>query len=294
MNYTLLILAGGLGSRFQGNKQLSGLGPHDELLMEYAIWDAVKAGFNKIVILTNHDCIPVLKEKLAYLDSKVQLHYVNQFEHDPAYPNHRKKPWGTAHAVLACESLINEPFMVINADDFYGPDVYTKLKPFSESSSMQNIYGLVVFQLGNTLSSEGGVSRGICTVENGELISISEHTNVMKSGGGAVSEQSTDSMSLNEMVSMNCWMFTPSFFKILKDSFDAFYHINRSSETMEIYLPDVIDHYLVSKQISVRILQTDCTWFGMTFPKDRDNCQKEINALIEKGWYPKKLNLLYE
>jgi len=246
MNYTLLILAGGLGSRFQGNKQLSGLGPNDELLMEYAIWDAIKAGFNKIVILTNHDCIPVLKEKLAYLDSKVQLHYVNQFEHDPAYPSYRKKPWGTAHAVLACESLINEPFMVINADDFYGPDVYTKLKPFSESSSMENIYGLVVFQLGNTLSVEGGVSRGICTVENGELVSISEHTNVMKSGGGAVSDQ--------------------------------------------LYLPDVIDRYLVSDQISVHILQSDSSWFGMTFPKDRENCRKEINTLIQKDWYPEKIN----
>ena len=290
MNYTLLILAGGLGSRFQGNKQLSGLGPNDELLMEYAIWDAIKAGFNKIVILTNHDCIPVLKEKLAYLDSKVQLHYVNQFEHDPAYPSYRKKPWGTAHAVLACESLINEPFMVINADDFYGPDVYTKLKPFSESSSMENIYGLVVFQLGNTLSVEGGVSRGICTVENGELVSISEHTNVMKSGGGAVSDQSTDSMSLNEMVSMNCWIFTPSFLKFLKESFNAFYTENNSSSKLELYLPDVIDRYLVSDQISVHILQSDSSWFGMTFPKDRENCRKEINTLIQKDWYPEKLN----
>jgi len=290
MNYTLLILAGGLGSRFQGNKQLSGLGPNDELLMEYAIWDAIKAGFNKIVILTNHDCIPVLKEKLAYLDSKVQLHYVNQFEHDPAYPNYRKKPWGTAHAVLACESLINEPFMVINADDFYGPDVYTKLKPFSESSSMENIYGLVVFQLGNTLSVEGGVSRGICTVENGELVSISEHTNVMKSGGGAVSDQSTDSMSLNEMVSMNCWIFTPSFLKFLKESFNAFYTENNSSSKLELYLPDVIDRYLVSDQISVHILQSDSSWFGMTFPKDRENCRKEINTLIQKDWYPEKIN----
>ena len=294
MTYTLLILAGGLGSRFQGNKQLSGLGPNDELLMEYAIWDAVKAGFNKIVLLTNHDCIPVLKNKLSYLNSMVQLHFVNQFEHDPAFPNYRKKPWGTAHAVLACESIINEPFMVINADDFYGPEVYTKLKPFVENRSEDNIYGLVVFQLGNTLSAEGGVSRGICKVNNDSLVSISEHTNVAKSGVGAVSDQSTGPMSLNEMVSMNCWVFSSSFFKILKDSFDVFYQKNSSSSKLEMYLPDVIDRCLSAKEISVRILRTNSSWFGMTFPKDRENCKNEINALIQEGWYPEKINQLDE
>ena len=140
---------------------------------------------------------------------------------------------------------------------------------------MQNIYGLVVFQLGNTLSSEGGVSRGICTVENGELISISEHTNVMKSGGGAVSDKSKDSMSLNEMFSMNCWMFTPSFFKILKDSYDAFYHINSSSETMEIYLPDVIDHYLVSYALPTNSRHTNgCPKRSQRGAKGAPKCQK--------------------
>lgn len=290
MNCSLLILAGGLGSRFQGNKQLSGLGPHDELLMEYAIWDAINAGFNKVVILTNHDCIPALQKKLSYLNSKIELHFVNQFEFDPSYPEYRLKPWGTAHAVLSCESVIDEPFMVVNADDFYGPEVYTKLKPFAESSSKENMFGLVVFQLGNTLSTEGGVSRGICTVKNGNLVAISEHTNVVKSGGGAVSDQSPELMPLNEIVSMNCWIFTPSFFKYLKESFNSFYTENNSSSKLELYLPDVIDRYLVSNQISVHVLQSDSSWFGMTFPKDKEKCKKEISTLIATGRYPEKLN----
>ncbi len=289
MKYTLLILAGGLGRRFKGKKQLSGIGSNDELLIEYSIWDAMNAGFTKVVLLTNEDCIPILKNKLSYLDSRIELYFINQFEHDPLYPDHRERPWGTGHAVLSCSSVIEEPFLVVNADDFYGAEAYQTIRSFIRDIKDDHTYGNVVFKLGNTLSERGGVSRGVCTISDGLLLSISEHTNIVERGGKASSDQEADSIPLDAKVSMNCWIFQPSIFNLLKTEFDHFYKKNAESKTSELYLPDVVDYYLNKGDISVRIFESSHSWFGMTFADDLELCKNNIEKLINKGNYPRKL-----
>ena len=211
MDFTLLILAGGLGSRFNGSKQLHGIGPNGELLMEYSIHDAIKNGCSKVVILSNHKCIPELKIKLSYLTSKIKVDYVDQFKFDPDYPNYRKRPWGTGHAVLACASHIKGLFMVVNTDDFYGDEAY-----FNGVKLMQELnedeFGLIAYRLVNTLSENGGVSRGICHTDNNQLISISECTNIEMNNGKLSSSDKAIEMNTDQLVSMNLWVFQDSIF----------------------------------------------------------------------------------
>ena len=285
MSFTLLILAGGLGSRFNGAKQIEGIGPNEELLLEYSIHDALRQGCSKIVILSNPECIPKLQLKLNYLRTKVNIVYVNQYEHDPNYPNFRKRPWGTAHAVLSTENYIDENFIIINADDFYGQASYEIAKELFNSIN-ESRYGLVSYNLSKTLSEFGGVSRGICSITNSQLVSISEHTNIYMKNSRITSNENQTGLSLNDLVSMNMWVFSTSVFKYLRASFNSFYQINQFDEKAELYLPEVINSLLKKSMVSVEIKTTYAEWFGLTYSDDLPRAKKMIIDAIDKETYP--------
>lgn len=285
MSFTLLILAGGLGSRFNGAKQIEGIGPNGELLLEYSIHDALRQGCSKIVILSNPECIPKLQLKLSYLTTKVDIVYVNQYEHDPNYPKFRKRPWGTAHAVLSTENYIDENFIIINGDDFYGQASYKKaIELFSNINESR--YGLVTYHLSETLSEFGGVSRGICSITNSQLVSISEHTNIYMKNRRITSNENQTGLSLNDLVSMNMWVFSTSVFKYLRASFNSFYQINKFDEKAELYLPEVVNALLKKSMVSVEIKTTDAEWFGLTYSSDLLRAKKMIIDNLDKGTYP--------
>ena len=285
MSFTLLILAGGIGSRFNGSKQIEGIGPNKELLLEYSIHDAIRQGCSKIVILSNPECIPKLQLKLNYLTDKVNIVYVNQYEHDPNYPNFRKRPWGTAHAVLSTENYIDENFIIINADDSYGQASYQKAKELVKSIN-ESRYGLVTYHLSETLSEFGGVSRGICSITNSQLVSISEHTNIYMKNRRITSNENQTGLTSNDLVSMNMWVFSTSVFKYLRASFNSFYQINQFDEKAELYLPEVINALLNKSMVSVEIKTTDAEWFGLTYSDDLPRAKKMIIDAIDKETYP--------
>ena len=285
MSFTLLILAGGIGSRFNGSKQIEGIGPNKELLLEYSIHDAIRQGCSKIVILSNPECIPKLQLKLNYLTDKVNIVYVNQYEHDPNYPNFRKRPWGTAHAVLSTENYIDENFIIINADDSYGQASYQKAKELVKSIN-ESRYGLVTYHLSETLSEFGGVSRGICSITNSQLVSISEHTNIYMKNRRITSSENQTGLTSNDLVSMNMWVFSTSVFKYLRASFNSFYQINQFDEKAELYLPEVINALLNKSMVSVEIKTTDAEWFGLTYSDDLPRAKKMIIDAIDKETYP--------
>ena len=289
MSFTLLILAGGLGSRFNGSKQIEGIGPNGELLLEYSIYDALWQGCSKVVILSNPECIPNLQLKLNYLTDKVNIVYVNQYKYDPNYPNFRKRPWGTAHAVMSTENYIDENFILINADDFYGQASYQKAKELF-SSINESQYGLVTYHLRETLSDFGGVSRGICSITNSKLDSISEHTNINLKNRRITSNENQTGLNSNDLVSMNMWIFSTSVFKYLRASFNSFYQINQFDERAELYLPEVVNSLLKKSMVSVEIKTTDAEWFGLTYSDDLPKAKKMIIDAIDKETYPINMN----
>lgn len=291
MKTTLVILAAGIGSRFgEGIKQLTTFGPNGEIIIDYSIHDAIKAGFNKIVFIIRHEIEKDFKEIIGDRIEKkckelgVEVAYAFQELNNvpTAVPEGRKKPWGTGHAILACENVIDGPFAVINADDYYGTDGFGKAAEFLKTGR----YGLIGYILKNTLSDNGGVTRGICKAADGILTEVIETHDIIKTKNGAESEGK--SIPLDSIVSMNFWCYPADFMKILKDRFPAFL-ANMKNPVKDEYLLPIIVGDLVKEGLEVSVLSTDDKWFGVTYKEDKPSVQESIDALYKEGVYSKDL-----
>lgn len=298
MKTALVIMAAGLGSRYGGGiKQLEGVGPNGEIIMDYSIHDAIEAGFNKIIFIIRKDIEPDFMEVIGDRIEKmcaqhgVEVQYAYQSLTDlPAgiQPvGERKKPWGTGQAVLACRELIQEPFVVINADDYYGKEAFVAIQNFLQHYDPKHPdhYCMAGFLLKNTLSDFGGVTRGICKVnDNMELVDVQETKNIVKTKDGA--EADGKPLDLDSFVSMNMWGLTPEFVDRLSKGFVDFFEQNKGNEnSAEFLLPIFIGQELPKGEFDVKVLQTNDKWFGVTFKEDKPQVVASFEKLIKDGVY---------
>jgi len=296
---TLLILAAGIGSRYGGLKQLDKVGPGGEAIIDYSIYDAIQAGFGKVVFVIRKSIEADFKEFIGNkLNGKIEVEYVFQeFDKLPegiAINPERQKPWGTGHAVLMAADVIKENFAVINADDFYGRDAYiTIAKYFNELDLASNDNCMVGYQLKNTLSDHGYVSRGQCTSnENGFLKDVIERTHIEKKPKGIFFEDEDKKelqLDENTLVSMNFWGFTPHFFMELKQRFPQFIEANKNKLKAEFFIPTVVNEMIEEGIAKTKVLESNATWFGVTYQEDRPVVVESIRELIREGKYPEKL-----
>lgn len=302
MKISLVIMAAGLGSRFgQGIKQLEPVGLNNEIIMDYSIHDAIKAGFNKIIFIIRKDLEgefnKVIGNRIKNICSRLGVEFCYAFQSLEDLPKGivllegRKKPWGTGQAILACKNLINEPFAVINADDYYGKEafenIYNFLKEYNTSKPYE--YCMSGFILKNTLSDNGGVTRGVCKVDSDNFLKeIVETKNIIKKDDKAfVDDKEID---YNSNVSMNMWGFTPGFIELLEEGFKKFFeNIEGEELTKEYLLPIYIGELLEKNKISVKVLKTNDRWFGITYKEDKDLVVNSFKKLIEKGEYSSNL-----
>jgi len=270
------------------------IGPSGELIVDYSIHDAIRAGFDKVVFVIRKDIEDAFKSTIgARIEKQVRTVYAFQelstaLPQSFAIPADRKKPWGTGHAVLVCADAIHEPFAVINSDDFYGSDSYTVLADFLEATTDESHYAMVGFALRNTVPEHGTVARGICGVaKNGLLESITETVGIERSGDGFSSANRV--LTGNELASMNLWGFMPSVFGHLKYEWELFLKRAANEAKAEFMLPAVVDKLIAEKKVSVKALRTSSPWFGMTNPADKEKVVGEIGSLIALGKYSRKL-----
>lgn len=299
MKPTLFILAAGMGSRYGGLKQLDGLGPNGETIMDYSVYDALRAGFGKIVFVIRHDFEKEFQEKIiSKYEGHVPVEVVFQDLHDipgDFKPNpERSKPWGTNHAVLMGKDVIKEPFAVINADDYYGDESFKIMADFLRSvEGKKNCYCMVGFEVGNTLSENGGVSRGLCEVSSeGNLTAVTELHNIQKTGEGDIIYQLDGKdfpMPDAAIVSMNMWGFTPDYFDYSMEEFVKFLQENHDELKAEFYIPTVVNSLITSGKAELKVLRTPSKWFGVTYAADRDATVAEFKKLQAEGKYPSKL-----
>lgn len=287
MRTTLVILAAGIGSRFMGGiKQLTPVGPNGELIIDYSIHDAIKAGFNKIILIIRKDIEKNFRETIGNriehvcADLDVEIVYAFQsLENAPLpIPRGRTKPWGTGHAVLSCEGLISEPFAVINSDDYYGRDSFEKAVLFLKA----NQYGLIAYPLRKTLSDNGGVTRGICYLENGTLCDIIETQDITRTPNGVATNGKI--IPSDTLVSMNFWCFPAEFIGILKKEFPVFL-ANLSDPLRDEFILSVIMDRMLKAGIEIAVLPTDAEWFGVTYQEDKPSVISSFQKLYENGIY---------
>lgn len=298
MKPTLFILAAGMGSRYGGLKQLDGLGPNGETIMDYSVFDALRAGFGKIVFVIRKDFEEDFKQKvLSKYEDKIPCEVCFQaIDKVPAgctYNPERQKPWGTNHAVLMGKDCIQEPFAVINADDFYGQDSFRVLAQFLSSvAGKEGQYCMVGYRVCNTLSENGSVSRGVCaTDENGYLTDVVERTKIVPKDGKIVFIEADEETELlpNTPVSMNMWGFTPEYFRYSEEAFIQFLAQNGQELKSEFYIPTVVNQLISTGKATCKVLDTTSKWFGVTYAEDRPQVVDKINQLIQAGEYPDKL-----
>ncbi len=296
MKTSLVIMAAGIGSRFGGGiKQLAPIGPNGEIIMDYSIHDAIAAGFNKIVFIIRKDIEAdfreVIGDRVEALCARlgVEVAYVFQRLDDlptgVVLPPERKKPWGTGQAILTCRGVVNEPFGVINADDYYGREAFRKLHDFLASGIAPHEYCMVAFQLGNTLSENGGVARGVCKVnDQGYLTDVNETFNIVRAGDAAASGDVP--LALTTPVSMNMWGLTPAFIEYLAGGFaDFFKTIGGNELKAEYLLPNCVGQQLKAGEVTVKVLHTPDQWFGVTYKEDKAFVIDSMRGLVEKGVY---------
>lgn len=289
---TLVVLAAGMGSRFGGLKQLEPLGENGNILIEYSVFDAVRAGFGKVVFIVRRNFVDDFTKLVEVASQHVPIEYAFQDEYNPPgieLPE-REKPWGTGHALLAAEHLITGPMAVINADDFYGRSAYVTAARFlAGRTAASTEYGMLGYALRSVLSVHGSVSRGLCQLErDGQLSSILEHTKVYANGDDIVSEDENGqkvALPESQLASMNFWLLMPSVFPFLQTAMREFAAGQDASSTAEFLLPDIIGNLIRSGEVTVDCLSHDDTWFGMTYPEDRASAAAVITALHGDGTY---------
>lgn len=300
MKPALLILAAGIGSRYGGLKQLDAIGPHGETIIEYSIFDAIRAGFGKVVFVINEGIEKDFNDLIIKkIPKNINLEYVLQeIWKVPAgisYPSARTKPWGTGHAILMAAGTISTPFAVINADDFYGRGAYQALTDYYSSwtPARENDYAMVAYEIGNTLSEHGFVSRGVCRTDSSSfLVDVVERTQIERRAAGVIfRDEAGKEIVLSEqtVVSMNFWGFTPSFFSYLDTGFKNFIRDRADDPKAEYYIPTAVNQLIQTKKASVRVLSCNEKWYGMTYKEDREVVVAGIRQLIKKGEYPEKL-----
>ena len=298
MKPTLLILAAGMGSGFGGLKQVEPVGPNGEAIIDYSIYDAIKAGFGKVVFIIRESFADAFKENFdAKLKGKIEVEYVYQeldmLPEGFKLPEGREKPWGTAHAILVAKNVINEPFCALNADDFYGFNAYKAMAKFLTESEDSMEYSMVGYKLNDTLSEFGSVSRGICGEDkNNNLVKIVETLKIIKRGNEIISIENDGSETLltgNEIASMNNWGFKPSVFEQLEKRFSQFLKTEIDKPKSEMYIPSVVFDLIDDKVATVKVLEANSPWFGVTYKEDKPFVIEKINVLIANNEYPEKL-----
>ena len=299
MKKTLLILAAGMGSRFGGLKQIEPIGPNGEFIIDYSIYDAKQAGFTKVVFLIKKENYEIFKETIGKrVEKQIETEYA--FQKNDNLPEEyqellkaRIRPLGTAHAILCAKDKINEPFAIINADDFYGRDAYQKASNYLDTIK-ENEYGLVAYRLGNTLTPNGSAKRGVCEVtDNNELIRLTESKVTLKGEiveGESLETKEKFKVSKDTIASMNFLLFSTSLFKILEDKILEFLETNKDNlNDCEFLIPIVLNELLEEKAVKVNVLETNATWYGVTYKEDKEMVVNAINKLIEEGQYNKNL-----
>lgn len=302
MKPTLLLLAAGMGSRYGGLKQLDGLGPNGETIMDYSIYDAIKAGFGKIVFVIRKDFEKDFKEKILskyeeHIPAKLVFQSLDALPDGFTVPEGREKPWGTNHAVMMAKDVIKEPFCVINCDDFYNRDSFMVLGKFLAElpENAKNTYAMVGFRVGNTLSENGTVARGVCsTDESGLLTTVVERTEIMRVDGKVCYKDEQGhwvTIADNTPVSMNMWGFTPDYFEYSEAYFKEFLadEKNRTNLKAEFFIPLMVNKLVNDKTATVKVLDTTSKWFGVTYSADREGTVERIQSLVNEGVYPAKL-----
>ena len=296
---TLLILAAGIGSRYGGLKQIDTLGPNEETIIDYSIYDAIRAGFGKVVMVIRKSIEDEFKQVFfKKYSGKIDIEYVLQeIEFVPqgvAYNHERVKPWGTAHAVLMADGVINEPFCVINGDDFYGEDAFKQMATYLKQLENESTnYCMVGYQLASTLSDYGFVSRGVCEADNdGMLLRVTECVQIKRIGSVICYKDAHEvnhTFPDDQTVSMNFWGFSPAYFKDLKVSFEKFIRASGDNLKSELYIPTVLSELIDEKKASVKVLNSTAEWFGITYQEDRSFVVERLKKLTEEGAYPSPL-----
>lgn len=300
MKPTLLVLAAGMGSRYGGLKQLDGLGPKGETIMDYSIYDAIRGGFGKVVFVIRHSFENDFREKIiSKYQNVIPVELV--FQELDCLPEgftlnpERVKPWGTNHAILMGKNAIKEPFAVINADDFYGHESFKILADYLTGlNGKQNNYCMVGYRLGNTLSESGSVARGVCEKDADDyLTTVVERTYIIRDSDSIVKykDENGTMVPVNETVpvSMNMWGFTPEYFQYSEDYFIDFLKENAENLKAEYFIPSIVNNLIINKKAKVKVLDTPSKWFGVTYAEDRQTVVDKIQDLINRGEYPSKL-----
>lgn len=299
---TLVIMAAGMGSRYGGVKQLDPVGPSGEIIMDYSIYDAISAGFNKVVFIIRKDLEKDFREVIGNRISKeIEVEYVFQeLDNLPTgftLPEGREKPWGTGQAVLSCKGVVNEPFAVINADDYYGKEAFVKIHNYLVTLNNEEDkyeFCMAGFVLGNTLSDNGTVTRGICQVDEKDiLVDINETADLIQDGnmvrGKDLITGEEVNLDINSVVSMNMWGFTPELLEELATGFKKFIEEHGSQLKTEYLLPDVVGDLIKEGKARVKVLSTKDKWFGVTYKEDKEKVMESFKELVSKGIYPNKL-----
>lgn len=298
MKPALVILAAGMGSRYGKLKQMDAFGPNDETIIDYSLYDAIKAGFGKVIFIIRDyfrgDFEDFFRKRL---EGHVEVEFVSQEIHNvpegTEYHSDRTKPWGTAHAIWVAKSVIDRPFGVINADDYYGTEAFQQLYSFLTTKTDKDDFSLVGYHLPNTLSEHGSVNRGVCNVDSeGYLIDINECTKIQRDDDGIIrfpNKEGFEVLDENTIVSMNMWGFLPSLFDYFDSSLKSFLENHGKKLTSEFYIPALVDEMIKNEIVGVKVLETTSDWFGVTYQEDKPYVMNRLNALISQGVYPHKL-----